>query len=68
MDTSSNQYVDEYEGMTLDSGPLTPYLPNSVQVIDSNDKTETTEKPRYTTTKPRLTTTTTTSTLSGKCL
>ena len=42
MDTSYNKGEDEYEGMTLNSKPSTPDLPNTGQVIDSNDEKETT--------------------------
>ena len=35
--------TEKYEGMTPDSKPSTPDLPNPGQVIDSDDETETTE-------------------------
>ena len=40
MATSYKQKKDKYEGMTLNSKPLTPYPPDT----DSYDETETTEK------------------------
>ena len=56
MDTSSNQEKDKYEGMTLDSKPSTPELPNTGQVFDSNDDIETTKQFYKTNTNTRLTT------------
>ena len=45
MDTSYNKDNDKDEGMTLDSELSTPDPPNTGQIIDSDDETETTEKP-----------------------
>ena len=56
MDTSYNKDKDEDEGMTPDSEPSTPDPLNNGQVIDRNNKTDTTEKFWKSTTKPRSTT------------
>ena len=66
MDTSYKKDEGEDEGITPDSELSTPYSPNTSQVIDRDDETETTENFFNTTTKPRLTTIIPTSTLSGK--
>ena len=37
MYTSFNKDKDKYEGRTLESKPSTPYLPNTGQVMNSDD-------------------------------
>ena len=44
MNTSYNKEEDKYEGMTLDSKPLTPDPPNPGQVIYSDGEPGTIEK------------------------
>ena len=45
MDTSYNKEEVKDEGTNLDYEPSTPDPPNHSQVIDSDDETETTDKP-----------------------
>ena len=44
MDTSYKKEKDKDKGTTLESKPSTQDLPNTGQVIDSDDEMETTEK------------------------
>ena len=43
MDNRYNKEEDKYEGITLDCEKSTPDQPNTDQVIDSDDETETME-------------------------